>query len=113
MAPVIYNTIVNQKSSFFVPFQLMLDANTPLDLSDLTVSAKYKSTLLTSDTFAHPITVDVTNAVAGEISLSLTPAQTSEMEHGKKYFYDCTTLSVDGFKTRVIEGTLRVDGGVS
>lgn len=112
-APIIFNTIVNQRSSFVTSFQILADANTPLNLNDMTVNAKYKNNLMSSDAFAKDITVEIIDANTGLIELSLTPEQTSEMEHGRKYFYDCTSTSLDGFKTRLIEGYLKVDGGVS
>lgn len=103
--------IINQKASFQVTFTVKV-ANTVLDLTGYTTSAKLKSDFNTPDTQAIAFTAAVANATAGQVTISLTPDQTANLSL-QRYFYDCTITANTGFKTRIVEGTIRVSGGVS
>ena len=54
----------------------------------------------------------VANAAAGQVTMSLTPTQTANLSL-QRYFYDYTITANTGFKTRIVEGTVKVSGGVS
>lgn len=111
-ANTVVDLIVNQKSSFEVGFFVKQSNGAVLDLNGYSVVAKYKQDLQMSDGSARSFNSQVVNAAAGEISISLTPQQTSEMNIGR-YFYDVAIIDTEDFKTRIVEGTIKVSGGVS
>ena len=103
---------INQKSSFYVLFNIT-DGGSALDLSNYTTSAKMKTDYNASDAQSISFITAVANAVGGQASMSLTPAQTANLSL-TRYFYDFTiTNTATGFKTRVVEGAVKVSGGVS
>ena len=103
--------IINQKASFQVTFAVK-DSGAALDLNNYTTLAKYKQTYQTPDHQAVTITSAVSNAAAGFVQLSLTATETSLMQPGK-YVYDVAIIDPDGFKTRIVEGSIRVSPGVA
>jgi len=103
--------IINQRASFEVTFTVKV-ANTALDLTGYTTSAKLKTDFNTPDSQAITFTTAIANAAAGQVTMSLTPTQTANLNI-QRYFYDYTITSGAGFKTRIVEGTVKVSGGVS
>ena len=103
--------IINQKASFQVTFTIN-EGNTALNLTGYTTSAKLKTDFNAPDAQAIAFTTAVANAAAGQVTISLTPEQTANLSL-QRYFYDCTITANTGFKTRFVEGTVRVSGGVS
>jgi len=103
--------VINQKASFEVTFTVN-DGNSALNLTGYTTSAKLKTDFNTPDSQAITFTTAVANAAAGQVTMSLTPAQTANLAL-QRYFYDFTITSNVGFKTRIVEGTVRISGGVS
>lgn len=105
--------VINQKASFEVVFNIK-DGNAALDLSGYTTSAKLKTDFNTPDNQAVSFTTSIVNAAAGQVSMSLTPEQTSNLAL-QRYFYDLsiTSAAPASFKTRVVEGVVKVSGGVS
>lgn len=110
-ADSIVDIVVNQKSSFQVTFHIK-DGNVPLNLTGYTADAKLKSDFYSPENTAISFTTSIVNAANGSVSIALTPAQTANLEI-KRYFYDMTITNSSGFKTRVVEGTVKVSGGVS
>ena len=111
-ADTLVDIIVNQKASLSVEFEL-LNNGTPFNLTDYSVSAKYKEDLNVSDELSQQFTTAVANTAAGIIAISLTPEQTGALA-GPRYVYDVTLTNTNtGFKTRVIEGILKVSRGVT
>ena len=107
----IIDIVINQKASFDVTFVINV-ANSALDLTGYTTSAKLKTDFNTSDSQAISFSTAIANAAAGQVTMSLTPNQTANLSI-QRYFYDFTITSGSGFKTRIAEGTVRVSGGVS
>ena len=58
------------------------------------------------------ITATITSNAAGEITLSMTPANTSNLTPGRQVF-DLLITSPAGEKTRVIEGIIVISPGVT
>lgn len=110
------NTIdltVNQKVSFLVYFNIADSTGAALDLSNYRVCAKYKPEITGADSTAKEFTVEITDAAAGEITISLDPEDTSLLKL-PKYYYDIVITDNDTeFATRVIEGTMKVSPGVT
>ena len=103
--------VINQKASFEVMFTVKV-GNTALDLTGYTTSAKLKTDFNTPDNQAISFTTSIANAAAGQVTMSLTPEETANLGL-QRYFYDYTITSNNGFKTRIVEGTVKVSGGVS
>lgn len=103
--------VINQKSSFLVTFTVK-NNGTVVDLTDYTIVAKYKQTYQTPDSQSHPITASISNAVAGQVTISLTAAETAALQP-TKYVYDVAIVDDTGFKTRIVEGSIRVSPGVA
>jgi hypothetical protein len=107
------NLIVNQRASFQVGFFVKQSNGTALNLTGYSVTAKYKDNFQTPDSQAITFTSEVVDATTGEISIALTPTQTTNLQLGK-YVYDVAIInSSNNFKTRVVEGKITVSGGVS
>ena len=107
------NLIVNQRASFQVGFFVTQSNGAILNLSNYSVVGKYKENFQTPDSRAVSFTATVANAAAGEITISLTPTQTANLQLGK-YVYDVAIINnTDSFKTRIVEGRITVSGGVS
>ena len=111
-ADTLIDMVINQRASFDVQFQI-LDNGTPLNLAGFSVSAKYKNDFNTSDDQATPFIATIANTTNGIIDISLTPEQTILLTE-PRYVYDITiTRNSTGFKTRLIEGLLKVSRGVT
>ena len=63
-------------------------------------------------TTANTFTTTVTGTSNGEITLSMTAANTALLNPGR-YFYDVLITSGDGDKTRIAEGIVNVLAGVT
>ena len=103
--------IINQKASFEVTFNIKEGASA-LNLTGYTTAAGLKTDFNTPDNQVIAFTTAVANAATGQVTMSLTPTQTAGLGL-QRYFYDFTITSPAGFKTRVVEGTVKVSGGVS
>jgi hypothetical protein len=111
-ADTLVDIIVNQKASLSVEFEL-LNNGVPFNLTNYSVSAKYKEDLNVSDELSRSFSSAIANTASGIIAISLTPEQTDALS-GPRYVYDVTlTNTTTGFKTRVIEGILKVSRGVT
>lgn len=110
-ATTIANLTINQKASFQITVYVK-DDGVAQDLTGYTAVAKYKDNYQTPDTQAKTFSTSITNAANGEITVSLTPEQTSLLQI-QKYVYDLAIISSTGFKTRIMEGLITVSGGVS
>jgi hypothetical protein len=103
--------VINQKSSFQVTFAVK-ENGSAYNLTNYTTIAKYKQTYQTPDNQAVTMTSAVSNAVAGSVQLSLSAAETASLQPGK-YVYDVAIIDNTGFKTRIVEGSIRVSPGVA
>lgn len=103
--------IINQKASFQVTFTVK-NGSSVVDLTDYTAVAKYKQTYQMPDAQAVSITTEIVNPTGGLVALSMTADETTIMQAGK-YVYDMSIIDASGFKTRVVEGNMRVSPGVA
>lgn len=110
-ASTVANLVINQKSSFQITVYVK-DDGVAQNLTGYTAVAKYKENYQTPDAQAKSFTTSITNAANGEITMSLTAAQTAELQI-QKYVYDLAIISPTEFKTRIMEGLITVSGGVS
>jgi hypothetical protein len=110
-APVKINLVVNQRSSFVAGFIVNDQDDKAIDLADYTIQAKLKKDHTSPSTvsFATTAIVPTTN---GKLEISLTPEQTAPLSGS--FVYDVAIIkSTSGFKTRIVEGNIRIDPGVT
>jgi hypothetical protein len=107
------NLIINQKASFEVTFNVLNSNGAPLNLTNYTTNAKYKTDISTSDSSAVAFTTAYANAANGSVTISLTPTQTSAMQIGKFVYDVAITNNTTSYKTRIVEGKITVSGGVA
>lgn len=87
------------------------DANgDALNLSGYSASSQIRKSYYSSS--ANNFTATVTGEANGEITLSMTAANTSNMSPGR-YLYDLVITSPTSVKTRVVEGIVNVLPGVT
>lgn len=73
----------------------------PTNLTNYTAAAQLRKSYYSST--ATDFTVSISNAAAGEISMTLTAANTANLTPGR-YVYDLLITSPTFVKTRVVEG---------
>lgn len=103
--------VINQKSNFEVSF-IVKDNGNVIDLSNYTAVAKYKQTYQIPDNQATTIHAAIANAAQGQVTIYLSADETALMQP-MKYVYDVAIIDGTGFKTRIVEGNIRVSPGVA
>jgi len=107
----ISNLYIDAASNFSTTVTVTDTAGLPLDLTGYTalsqVRKSYPSSLIATIT-----SVFVADRTTGNITLSLTDIQTKTLETGR-YVYDLVITDSGGTKTRVIEGQVIVNPGVT
>jgi len=99
----VQNITIDQGTTFSLTLTLTNDDGTAKDLSDYTVSSQLRKSYYTSTYTAFTTaTVDST----GELTISLTAAQTSNIKAGR-YVYDIE-ISSSAETLRVLEGIVTV-----
>lgn len=107
MASTKWNQDINAGEEWSAEIVLSLSTGAVRDLTGYTlvsgIKRHYKSV-----SEKEQINIEVTNATGGEIKLSLTNVQTTNLRSGK-YLYDVElTEDATGAKERVIEGVIEV-----
>lgn len=105
----VHNLYIDQGADFSADIGIFDGFNTAWNLSGYTGAAKIKKSYYSST--STPFTVSVNNA-AGTVTLALTAANTSTLAEGR-YLYDVVITSAGGSKTRVIEGLVTINPGVT
>ena len=107
----ISNLFINQDTDFSTTVTVNDSSGSALNLTSYTalsmIRKTYQST--TATTFTSTFAADRTT---GQITISLTDAQTALLEDGR-YVYDLVVTDNSGIKTRVVEGIATVTPGVS
>ena len=104
--------IINQKESFEVSFNVISNGE-PLNLTNYTAAAKYKLDIMSADSTAKSFTTTIANSVGGVITIALSPTDSAALDITKYYYDVAITDTTSGFKTRVVEGRIKVSGGVT
>ena len=97
------NIVIDQGTTFSLTVQLASDDGSPMDLTEYTVSSQLRKSYYTN-TYTAFTTGKVD--LSGEVSLSLTAAQTSGLKAGR-YVYD-VEISSSQETVRVLEGIVTV-----
>ena len=104
----VHNLYIDQGADFSAQIGIYDDSNLPWNLAGYTGSAKIKKSYYSSTSVDFTVSVNGN----GTVSLSLPSSSTSNMEQGR-YLYDVVITSNGGVKTRVIEGIVTINPGVT
>lgn len=98
---------IDQNTDFSVKLNLLDSNNAALDLTTKYFTATFKKTY--TDTLQTLFTVDILDAAAGSIQLSLTSAQTSAMDTSLRYVYDVLMYDAGNVNiVKVLDGKIFV-----
>lgn len=99
------NLVIDQGSHFSVTVVITDALENPLNLTGYTVRSQLRKSY-GSNTYTA-ITMVISSAQEGEITMSLTNTQTSALRSGR-YVYDVEIVSPGNVVTRVLEGIITV-----
>ena len=110
MSVYVRNLTIDTHSDFSERFELMTANDAPLDLTNYTIHSQVRK--VASSVGFTSMTVGITSAADGELTLSIGSTDTGNMKPGR-YVYD--VLAVSGTNTRsiVVEGTVMVRQGIT
>jgi hypothetical protein len=80
--------------------------NTPVNIQGYIVSSQIRRSYYSANATAN-ITCTITNALDGEITMSMTAANTSNIKAGR-YLFDVETIDTIGNVSRILEGIITV-----
>ena len=106
----ISNIFIDQGATFTTTVTVTDSNGDAVSLAGYSVAAQIRKTFLSSTSTAF--TASISNASAGEITISLTDSQTTSLEAGR-YVYDVLITASGGTKTRVVEGQVTVNPSVT
>ena len=106
----ISNIFLDQGGSFTTTVTVTDSNGDAVNLSGYSVAAQIRKTFLSSS--ATAFTATISNASSGEITISLSPTQTTALEAGR-FVYDVLITASGGTKTRVVEGQVTVNPSVT
>ena len=107
MASTKWNQDINAGEDWEATLILSYSTGLARDLTGYTIESKIKRHYKSVNN-KESILVTVIDAVAGEIKLSLTNTQTSNLRYGK-FLYDVELIKTsDTTRERVIEGTIQI-----
>lgn len=98
------NLIIDQGSTFSTTIDLTDQNDEGIDLTGYTGAGQIRKTY-TSSSYTN-LTIAI--GASGQVTLSLTPAQTANLVAGR-YLYDVELTSSGGVVTRVVEGIVTVN----
>ena len=106
----ISNIFIDQGATFTTTVTVTDSNGDAVNLSGYSVAAQIRKTFLSSS--ATAFTATISNASSGEITISLSPTQTTALEAGR-FVYDVLVTASGGTKTRVVEGQVTVNPSVT
>lgn len=103
---IVSNLPIDQGTTYSVTILVQNDDGTVRDLSGYAGRAQLRRSYYTNTNTAF--TVDISDAANGELTLSLTSAQTSALKAGR-YVYDVEIqANISGSVERVVEGIVTI-----
>ena len=101
------NITIDQGTTFTTQVDLTDENDDPIDLTAYTANAQIRR-WYTATSAAAVFTANTgTNTAAGILTLSLTAAQTANLEYGR-YVYDVNVTDASNTVTRILEGIVMV-----
>jgi hypothetical protein len=110
MSVYVRNLTLDTHSDFSERFELMTAGDQPLDLSNYTIHSQIRK--VASSVGFTSMTVGITSAADGELTLSIGSTDTGNMKPGR-YVYDVLAVSGTNTKSIVVEGTVMVRQGIT
>lgn len=110
MSAININLVIEQGSDFDVDFTIRNDDGTALNLTDYDAECVLKKH--PTSTTSYPFVVTFVDRIAGEITVSMASTVTQTLKEGR-HMYDVLLTSGTGTKTRVIQGNILVNPGVT
>lgn len=101
---------IEQYATFSTTVNVEDAAGAAVNLSGYSVASQIRKSYYSST--ANNFTATITGNANGEITLSMTAANTALLTPGR-YLYDLVITSPSTIKTRVVEGIVNVLGGVT
>lgn len=80
--------------------------NRDIDISGYTIRSQMRRSYYSSNATVD-LTCTITNALQGEVTLSLTPGQTANIKAGR-YLFDVQTIDTANNVVRILEGIMTV-----
>ena len=112
MVPYQYNIVVNQGADFNLDLPPVTDASqNPQDLTDFSISSQIRKHYGANIYYSFTATAK-SPATSGIINLNMTDIDTKKIPEGR-YVYDVVITSDTGIKTRVFEGIVTINAGVT
>ena len=105
------NLYIDQGTDFNAQITIYDDNNAPWDLDGYDGEAKIRKSYYSSTSVDFTVSFPVIRTT-GTVILDLTSSQTSTLEQGR-YLYDVVLTNSSGKKTRVIEGIVTINAGVT
>ena len=108
------NLVINTRTDFTSTFKVIRPDKSNFDFTSYTGSSQMaKSASIGSSTgVAGNFTVGFTSASDGEFKLTMPQGETGVLKPGR-YVYDVVIVDGSGTKTRAVEGSVIVRGGVT
>ena len=106
----VHNLYVDQGADFTVEVGIYDDNNAAWDLTGYSVAAKIQKSYYSTTSTSFIATVSST--ATGTVVLTLLDTVTAGMDPGR-YLYDVVVTSYGGTKTRVIEGIVTINAGIT
>ena len=99
------NLVIDQGSTFTANLQYVTNSKIPVDLTGYSVRSQLRKSYKSAN--SATIATTITNASYGNITLSLSSIQTSNLPHGR-YVYDVELTSSSNVVSRIVEGIVTV-----
>lgn len=104
------NLVLEQGTDFESTFTIYNENGTKLNLTNYTGISVMKKSPYSST--SYPFNLTFPNRIQGQVRVSMTKANTSEIEGGR-YVYDVVLTSPNNVSRRVVQGSVLVMPGVS
>ena len=97
---------LDQGTTFQTQISLTNDDQTPINVTGFSFASQIRKSYYSTNPVAN-LTVSIVDASTGNVTLSMTAANTANVRAGR-YLYDLMMTDTGGVKTRVIEGIITV-----
>ena len=106
----ISNIFIDQGADYTSTVTVTDSSDSAVNLTGFSAAAQIRKSHLSST--STDFATSITDATAGQITITLTDTQTTALESGR-YVYDVVITSGSGAKTRVVEGQVTVNPSVT
>lgn len=111
MAAGVYNLSIEQGATWELSLGVEVSEGTDMDLTGSTVESKLAKSHYDDDPLG--ISATIINHVDGKLRLSLTAAQTSQLDPSHEYIYDVELTDSNGVVTRLIQGRISISPSIT